>query len=454
MRRLSHRRTGDLISGPLASQLIRLSVPSAAEVGLFGILPLIHAYWMGRLGGEALAAVAMGTSLYVVLSSPMRGISRGGMAVVARHIGAKEHARANQAAGQTLMLLFLASLPIALLGLGLGRTLLSWMGARGEVAEGALVYLRMMMWGLVAMELIPCLDNVIRGAGHPEVTVRFNLITVAVTAIVEPALVLGWGPFAPLAVRGAGWASIAGSLAGALDQLGVLRSGSAGLRLTLRDLRPDRALIRGILRIGLPSSMQRLSPNLASALLMAPVAALGTHVLVAYSVVTRIFGLLQCPIMGIGLGAATIVGQSLGAQRPQRAAQAAIRGAALAVATAAFLFGVLNLWPEFALRRFTQDQAVVAVGTQGIRYTLAWGVAAAIATVLLCTLEGAGDTLSTTAVQIISLWFVQLPLCWLLPGMFELRSAGIWLALLLTQCANAAALYWRFRVGRWKRFRL
>ena len=176
--------------------------------------------------------------------------------------------------------------------------------------------------------------------------------------------------------------------------------------------------------------------------------------MVAYSVLTRIFGLLQCPIMGIGLGAATIVGQSLGAERPQRASQAAIQGVGLAVATAVFLFGLLNLWPESALRLFTQDQAVIAVGIEGIRYTLGWGAAAAIATALLSTLEGAGDTISTTAVQIISLWLVQLPLCWLLPRSLGLGSSGIWLALFLTQCTNAAALFWRFRVGRWQRTRI
>jgi putative MATE family efflux protein len=438
----------------LAYQLLKLSAPSAAEVGLFGILPLIHAYWVGRLGGEALAAVAMGTSLYVVLSSPMRGISRGGMAVVARYTGGKDHRHANQAAGQTLLLLLVCSLPIAILGLTLGKTLLYWMGARGDVAQGALIYLRMMMWGLIAMELIPCLDNVIRGAGHPEVTVRFNVITVAVTAIVEPVLVLGLGPFAPLGIYGAGWAIILGSSAGVLDQLGVLRSGSAGLQLRPTDLRPDRDTIRHILRIGLPSSLQRLSPNLASALLMAIVASLGTPVLVAYSIVTRIFGLLQCPIMGIGLGAATIVGQSLGAAHPQRAADATSLGIKAGIATALLLFGLLNMWPELGLRRFTQDDAVIAVGIQGIRFTLLWGLAAAIAMVLLCTLEGAGDTVATTAVQIVSLWLVQLPLCWLLPRTFGLGSAGIWLALFMTQCANAAALFWRFRVGSWQRIRI
>ena len=85
---------------------------------------------------------------------------------------------------------------------------------------------------------------------------------------------------------------------------------------------------------------------------------------------------------------------------------------------------------------------------------MGWGVAAAIATVALCTLEGAGDTLSTTVVQIISLWLVQLPLCWLLPRLFGLGSSGIWLAFFLTQCTNAAALFWRFRVGRWQGVRI
>ena len=123
----------DLTRGRLTGQILRLAAFSGGEVGLYGLLPLILAYWTGRVGNEALAGVALGSALYVVLTSVCRGLSLGGMALIAHYVGSADDQGADQALGQTLLLLTAVTLVVALVGLATGRTLLGWMGAKRSI---------------------------------------------------------------------------------------------------------------------------------------------------------------------------------------------------------------------------------------------------------------------------------------------------------------------------------
>ncbi|MBC7316027.1 MAG: hypothetical protein H5T70_06380, partial [Chloroflexi bacterium] len=207
-------RHRDLTVGSVRRLVLTLAVPSTLESALMSVVNLLHAYWMGRVGGLALASVMMGNSLRMVLISPMMGLSMGGMAVVARHIGARETRQADHAVMQvSLLITFFVSLS-ALIGLTLGGTFLRWMGAQGEVWHDALAYTRIIFFGLFFMEMLPSLSGVIRGAGRPEYTLRINLVNAVTMMILEPLLALGWGPIPALGVRGAALSSVLASAAG------------------------------------------------------------------------------------------------------------------------------------------------------------------------------------------------------------------------------------------------
>ena len=439
-----------LTTGDVPRHILRLALPSAGEVALFGILPLIHAYWMGQLGGMALAAVAMGTALYSVLTSIMRGFSRGGMAIVARHIGANDQRGADHATMQTTALLFIGSIPTALIGLLAGPRLLVWLGAQGELLQATQEYVTIIFWGLYFMEMVPCLDNVIRAAGHPKYTLLANAVNVVVMAVLEPLLVFGVGPIAPLGIKGAAWAAVIGSAAGTAALGWVLWSGRAGLHLDLSDLRPDPPTLWRVVRIGSPVAAQRLSPSLASALMMALVSSLGNDVLTAFSIVSQLSWFLQCPITGIGLATATMVGQNLGAQRPARAERSTAVGIAGAVVVTAVLFGYLALWPAWGIGLFSSSAAVLAIAAIAVRFGFFTRIAMALANVVGAALSGAGDNVSPMVLHMGSLWLVQLPLSWALSRWLGMGAEGIWLGMMFGQIAAAVGLYLRFRQGRWQ----
>ena len=450
----ARRRQRDLTTGSLTKQILQLSVPSAAEQALFALSGLVHAYWLGRVGGLALAAITMGTTLRIALISPMMGLSAGGMAVVARHVGAGEQRRADHAVAQVILLIVAFVVPLAIIGQLMGPTFLRWMGAKGELLESAVDYVRIIFGGLLFMEMLPTMNGVIRAAGHPEYTLRINIVNIAVMVLVASVLVPGLGPFPALGVRGAGWAAVVGSASGVAAQLVTLASGRSGVRLHLADVRPDLPTMGRVLRIAVPTAAQRFSPNLANAVLMKLVSALGDQVLVAYSLMTRLSGFLQCPSFGLGSAAATMVGQNLGAKQPRRAQRATMLAARAAIGCGLVLFSGLNIWPASVLGVFERNQAVVAVGLVAARYLLFSGTAMAWSMVMGSALVAAGDAVAAMLVSIGSMWLVQLPLCWALSGPLNMGAQGIWAGLVASYLVGAVVMTLRFRQGRWKEIRV
>jgi putative MATE family efflux protein len=440
----------DLTSGVLGKQILMLSLPSTAEMALFSATELVHAFWMGRLGGTALAAASMSQTLRLVLISPMMGLSVGGMAIVARCVGARDQREADRATMQTILLIMLFTLPLVVLGVGLGGLFLRWMGARDTVWTDAVAYLRIILAGLFFMECLPTLNAVIRGAGYPEYTLRINVASIAVMMVAEPVLVLGFGPVPGFGVRGAAWAAVLSSAVGVIGQAVTLLKGSAGLRLHLADLRPDLRMMRRILRIAVPTSVQRFSPNLTNALLMALVSSFGNNVLTAYSILTRLMSFLQAPAFGLGIAAATMVGQNLGASEPARAERATVVATLASFVLSVLLFGLLAIVPGPALALFSSTGAVLAAGIAAVPFYLLVATTSGWAQVVGSALGGAGDTVAWMWINIGSLWLVQLPLSWALSIALRLGPVGIWLGVSISFMINAGALTVRFMRGRWK----
>lgn len=421
---------------------------------MFSVVHLLHAYWMGRVGGLALAAVTMGTTLRIVLISPMMGLSMGGMAVVARHVGARNQRQADHAVMQVVLLIsFIVSL-VAVLGLAMGSTFLRWMGAEGAVYSDALAYVRIVFFGLIFMEMLPSLSGVIRGAGHPEYTLRINAVNAVVMAVLVPVLALGVGPIPALGVRGAALASVLASAAGVVAQFHTLMTGKAGVRLYWRDIRPDWVVMWRILRIALPSAAQRFSPNLGNAVLMRLVSGLGNDVLAAYALVAQLTGFLQAPAMALGNAAATMTGQNLGAQHPDRAEHATRFAARLAGACAGALILALALGATPIVRFFNDQPVVIAIAVAAIWCSMPALLGQSWVAVIGSALGGAGDTVSPMMVSIGVLWLAQLPAAWLLSNILALGPLGIWLGMAFGHVAGALAIDLVYRRGRWRSVRI
>ena len=447
---MTDRRQRDYTSGRLVRNIWDLAPPMAAGQVLFGLPGIAESYWLGKLGSAALAAASLGMALRIVLISLIMGLSTGGMALVARHMGAGEQAAADRAAQQTQMLILVAAVFLGTVGFLFAAPFLQWMGAEGVVLKEGVHYARALFVGLWAMELIPSMSALFGGAGSAEWAFRISLVATGTILFLQPLLILGWGPGPSLGVRGAAWAQVLGNAVGVALQQVVLLTGRARIRIRLNEGRVDRRMMGRILRLALPTAVERFMPNLAQTIMLGLVATWGVVTLAGYNVTTRIFSLTMMASMGLGGVAPTLMGQNLGAQQPERAERSgwAVAGVATGLVALALIPPVW-LAPQ-AIALFNTEPAVIAAGTHCLRVMALGQAFMTLALTVSMALRGAGDTLSPMVVSTGSLWLVQLPLAYGLSQAAGWGAMGLWLALAITPIVTAAAICLRFRQGRWK----
>jgi len=435
----------DVTQGNLGQDVWRLAWPILLSQ-LVSMAPgLYDAIWLGRLGSGAQAAAGLATSVRVTMISVLMALSSASGAVVARYVGARDRKNANLAVLQAVILKVLAAGSLGVVGVLFAEPLMRLAGADAEVLPLAVRYARILFAGLIAMEFVPSVGGMLNAAGAPGVGLAMRLWATGTMVVAEPLLVR-W-----LGLEGAVLALVGSNAVGMFWGLGVLLAGRAPVHIDVHDLRLDFRMMARILRIAVPGIVQRGTPNLAMSLLMRLVSSYGAATLAAWVVARRIFSVAQIPSMGIARVAPAMVGQNLGAGRPQRAERAVELIMRVAVGTSILILGGLVLFAPQVMALFSEDAASVSIGAQMIRILSLGYLAFAFNGVYDAAQAGAGDTVSPMAINLLALWIVQIPLAYLLSRALSLGANGIWFALVIGWFVQAALMFWRYRQGRWKR---
>lgn len=441
----------DLTAGSLHRAIWYLAPPMMLETGIMNVSQILDIYWVGRLGSAALAAVTISITIRWVLNGMANGLGIGGMAVVARRIGAKDQAAAEHATWQTILLGLSVSLLLAVVGLIVARPLLLLLGADAEVLPLGLAYLRISFAGIFTLVLVFAINAMLRGAGEARLAMRVLILSTAVTVVLEPVLIFGLGPLPPLGVAGSAWAMVLGFGAGLALQLVVLLRGRARLRINLHDLRPDFPLMGRIVRIALPSTIQMTLRSSSRLLIVGLVGTYGTFAMAGYGVANRLLLIALIPCFGLGNAAGTLVGQNLGAEQPDRAERSAWWVSGYSAVYMAVVAILLTIFAPSLIALFDPTPQVVAFGSECMRI-VAWSmIASALAVVLARGFDGAGNTVPAMTINLITLWGMELPLAFGLSRWLGLGATGVWWGRALANLANGLLFAVWFRRGGWKR---
>jgi putative MATE family efflux protein len=294
------------------------------------------------------------------------------------------------------------------------------------------------------MEMVPSVSGMLNAAGASSVGLTMRLWVMVTMLIAEPLLVQWFG------LEGAVLALVGSNAVGMFWGLGVLLSGRAPVRIDVHNLKLDFQMMKRILRIALPGVLQRGTPNLANSLLTRIVSSYGATTLAAWSIVQRVARFAQTPSMGLAFVVPAMVGQNLGAGKPQRAERAVKLISRIVVSVMVVVLGGLVLLAPQIMAFFSDDPASVSAGVQILRILSLGYLAFAFNGVYDAAQGGAGDTTSPMVINMIALWLIQLPLALLLPRIPALGTNGIWFALVIGWCIQAALMVWRYRQGHWK----
>jgi putative MATE family efflux protein len=441
----------DLTQGPLLRGLFTVAWPVMLSFLLHTLYNLADAFWLGKLGKTALVAPTITMNVFFIALSLAVGLGSGGTTLVAQYRGAGRPRQMERAAGQTLVLLTVAGIALALIGLAGSVPLLKLLQTPSDAFAQTLIYVRWILVGLPFMFVFFVYQGIFMGMGDTVGPLQINLITAILNVVLDPLLIFGVGPFPELGVAGAALATCLSRAVAAGIGLHRLWRGDRGFQLHLSDLRWDGRIARRILKIGVPMSLGQVGTALGFTLLIGIVNTFGSAVTAAFGIGHRIIHLTLVPVFGFSQANATAVGQNLGADQPERA-ERSVRTAALLIGcillpltTVMFFFGAT------ISRVFVNDPQVIAYGRSLFQITSYSVFAFGFVMVLLGSFQGAGHTVPVMVLNMSRLWLLRIPAAYLLAVVAGLGPAGLFWAMFLSNTVTALAAGIWFSTGTWKR---
>lgn len=444
----------DYTEGSLRQAVFFLAIPMVLEMALESVFAVVDVYFVAKLGPEAVAVVGLTESVNTLVYALGIGLSMATTALVSRRVGEKNLAGARRAAAQAIWLALLASLPLGLAGILAPEAILKAMGAQTEVVQAGASYTRFLLGGNLVVILLFTINAIFRGAGDASLAMRSLWFANALNIVLDPCLIFGWGPFPQLGVAGAAVATTFGRGAGVALQLFLLLASSSRIRLACSDWRPDFPLMGRLFQLSLGGIGQFLVATSSWIVLMRLMARFGSEALAGYTVGIRVLMFAILPAWGFSNAAATLVGQNLGAGKPERA-EAAVWLTARTNTAFLLMVGALSiLFPSTILAPFELGQPVRLMATECLRFVSIGYPFFGLGMVLVQAFNGAGDTLRPTLLNLFCFWLVEIPLAYLLAVPLGLGPRGIFLAIAGAESLMTALAWLVFSRGSWKGTRL
>ena len=440
----------DFTEGPIGPAIVILAIPMVMEMIMESIFAIADIFWVSKLGADAVATVGITESMLALIYAVAIGVSISATATVARRIGEKDPEGAASAAVQSIALGVVLSVPIGIFGALTAPKLLALMGGSPELVASGWKFTAVMLGGNVVIMLLFLINAIFRGAGDAAIAMRVLWFANILNILLGPCFIFGLGPFPELGVTGAAVATTIGRGSGVLYQLWTLSRGRGRIVIERRHLRLDPAVMLRLLKLSGNAVLQILIGTASWIGLVRILSGFGSSVLAGYTIGIRIIVFALLPSWGMSNAAATMVGQSLGAGKPDRAERSVwIAGFynMLFLSTVGLVFVIFA--PQL-ISLFTDDPAVVPWGTACLRYVSFGFLFYAYGMVITQAFNGAGDTWTPTWLNLFCFWLWEIPLAYVLAKAVGLGPKGVFLAITIafsTLAVTSAAL---FRRGRWK----
>jgi putative MATE family efflux protein len=441
----------DLTEGTLTAALFRLAAPMLASAVLQNVQSLIDLLWVRKLGSVAVAGIGLGGTVLMMLFPIIIGSAAGTVAMVSRAVGAGRNKEACDIAGCAMMLALVLGAGTGALGWLAAPKLCAMMGVKPAVAETGTAYLEIAFAGSFTVFLLFAANSALQGAGNSIVPMCAMLFANTVNIILDPILIFGLFGMPRMEVQGAALATVLAQLAAVFALVITLRKGVAGVRVQGAQWRLRLGLVGRLFKLGCPGSGQMLSRSLMALVLMRIVAACGTTTAVAaYVIALRLQMIVLMPAFSLGNASAAIVGQNLGAFKPNRAGNAAWLATAIDAGIMLLSTALICIFTIPIMRAFTSDPGVVAIGVEYFRTVSPFYVFIAASIVLGRSLQGAGDMIASMFITIFCLWGLQIPLAFLWSRSWNFSTQGIWWAIAVATTAHGVLVTAWFMTGRWK----
>jgi putative MATE family efflux protein len=443
----------DYTVGSIRKAVFLLAVPMILEMMMESVFAVVDLFFVGHLenSSHAIQTVGLTESVITIVYSLAIGISMAATAVVARRIGEKNADGAARAAVQTIIIAIIITLVVSITGFIYAPDILRIMGAEQATVEMGTPYTRIMMGGSVVIMLLFLINGIFRGAGDASMAMRSLWLGNICNIVLCPAFIFGVGPIPAFGLTGAAMATTIGRGIGVCYQLYHLFKGKGTIKIKEHHLAFDWPIIRSIINIASPGTLQFIIGSCSWIFLARLVAETGhSDASAGYQTAIRIVVFFILPAWGMSNAAATLVGQNLGANQPDRASISVIKTAkynAIFMAIVS-LFFLLGAGPIISV--FTKDPEVQRYAIQALRIISAGYIFYGVGMVMINAFNGAGDTWTPTWINLVGFWFFQIPLAYVLAKTLSMGPLGVFIAIPVAETAMAIASFIFFKQGKWK----
>tara|TARA_R110002072_G_scaffold162083_3_gene313902 strand:+ start:6565 stop:7974 length:1410 start_codon:yes stop_codon:yes gene_type:complete len=447
-------KDSDFTTGSIRKAIFMLSIPMVLEMLMESIFALVDIAFVSRVSVNAVATIGLTESVITLIYAIAIGLSMAATAVVARRVGEKNLQGARESAVQVILLGITVAIITGIIGAIYSKEILGLMGGSIELIQEGHGYTRLMIGGNITILLLFLINAIFRGAGDASVAMWILVLSNGLNIILDPIFIFGWGPIPEYGVMGAAIATNIGRGTAVLFQLIILFYGWSKIKIGISDIVIRFKVMMNIIKVSAGGIAQFLIGTSSWIFLMRIMSEFGSEVLAGYTIAIRVIMFSLMPSWGMSNAAATLVGQNLGANKPDRAEASVWKTGKY---NAIFMFSISIIYLCFAekiIMLFNTTPQVVEYGTLCLQIIAAGYVFYAYGMVLTQAFNGAGDTRTPTKINFLIFWVLQLPFAYVMAITFKFGAVGVFLAISIAEILLTVLSYVLFKKGKWKEIKV
>ncbi|ANF51145.1 MATE family efflux transporter [Chryseobacterium glaciei] len=437
----------------IRSAVLLLAIPMMLEMAMESVFALVDLYFVGHLkeSGFAIQTVGLTESVLSIMYSIAIGMSMAATALVARRIGEKNPEKASQSAAQVILVSFVITFILSLVGVIYAEEILILMGSKPEAAAYGKDFTRIMMGSSVVIMLLFLINGIFRGAGNAAIAMKSLWIANIANIILCPVLIKGFGPIHAMGLTGAALATTIGRSIGVIYQLYHLLVADTEIRIKLNYFKPDFKLIKSTVKIATPGIFQFVIASCSWIFLAKLVATTGEeNASAGYQTALRLMMFFMLPAWGLSNAASTLVGQNMGANEMLRAEQSVMKTVKYNVIFMVIVSLLFFLLGDFLVGFFTKEIEIKNYATNALHIMSVGFIFYGIGMVMINAFNGAGDTWTPTWINFFGFWMFQIPLAYFLSEHLGMGPKGVFISIPTAETLITIVAFILFKKGKWK----
>jgi putative MATE family efflux protein len=440
----------EFTSGSIRRAIFMLAVPMILEMLMESVFALVDIMYVSQVSVNAVATVGLTESVITLIYAVAIGLSIAATAIVARRVGEKDLKGASNAAVQVIFLGVFVAIIISVIGIMYPKEILQLMGGSPDLIEEGYGYTKVLLGGNITIMLLFLINAIFRGTGEASISMWTLILSNGLNLILDPLFIFGFGPIPAYGVEGAAIATTIGRGTAVLFQLAILFYGYSKIKIGIKDIIVRVSVMLNLIKVSIGGIGQFLIGTSSWVFLMRIISEFGSEVLAGYTIAIRVMLFTLMPAWGMSSAAASLVGQNLGAKKPDRAEKSVWLTSKY---SAIFMGAVSILYLIFApqiIKVFNNTEDVVKYGSLCLRILTAPFIFYGFGMIVLNAFNGAGDTKTPTYINFVCFWLIQLPFAYIVAINLNYGPIGVFWSIALGEVAmTIISIIW-FKKGHWK----